>query len=327
MVEALEARPVVKVAQMGELVAERADEARVAQWFSGRDVIQPDADRPIGVADPVAALHVCSLGFDRAKAQVEAPRDARCVIAQLLDQLAPRFAVHPEKDSDRRPSYLPRMAPTDDPLPLFPLPAVVLFPETRVPLHVFEPRYRQMMDDAVRGAGLIGMVTVTPEHQQEMAGDPPIFPVGCAGTIAEHERLSDGRYNLILEATHRFEVREELATNEGRLYRLARVRAIEERAPARSDRLRAVRGEILEALQQVLQQVSGGGAELDTERLGALSGTAFVNMICQALGLETVEKQGLLEAPGPEERAERLLELLHFQLASTGPSGGSTSVH
>ncbi|NNL84993.1 MAG: hypothetical protein HKP27_05040, partial [Myxococcales bacterium] len=83
----------------------------------------------------------------------------------------------------------------------------------------------------------------------------------------------------------------------------------------------------LAALHRVLQQASGGGAELDTERLEALPETAFVNVICQALGLETVEKQGLLEAPGPEERAERLLELLNFQLASTDPAGGSTSVH
>lgn len=219
------------------------------------------------------------------------------------------------------------MTSSDDPLPLFPLPAVVLFPETRVPLYVFEPRYRQMMDDALRGNRQIGMVTVAPEHRHEMAGDPPIFPVGCAGTIAEHRLLPDGRYNLVLEATHRFEVREELAATGGRLYRLAYTRAIAERPPTRSDRLPAARREILAALHRVLQQASGGGAELDTERLEALPETAFVNVICQALGLETVEKQGLLEAPGPEERAERLLELLNFQLASTDPAGGSTSVH
>ena len=69
-----------------------------------------------------------------------------------------------------------------DELPIFPLSNVVLFPNLQVPLHLFEPRYRQMARDALDGAGRIGMVVVRPDHVAEMASDPPIFPIGCAGT-------------------------------------------------------------------------------------------------------------------------------------------------
>ncbi len=213
------------------------------------------------------------------------------------------------------------------PLPLFPLAAVVLFPETQVPLHVFEPRYRQLMEDVVEGEGHIGMVTVVPEHQSSMSGDPPIFPLGCAGEVAQHQRLPDGRYNLILRATHRFEVISEHPVTDARLYRQADVRLVPEREPTEDGVLAETRETVVRLLRELLRMTTGREAELDEKRLGALTETAFVNTISQALAVSTVEKQGLLEAPGAEERSRRLIDLLRFQIAAGSRGSGPETVH
>lgn len=93
-------------------------------------------------------------------------------------------------------------------IPLFPLPGVVLLPGTILPLHIFEPRYRAMVADALEGDRAIGMAMMKPGW--ERSGDtPPIFPVGGAGRIVEAEHLPDGRYNIVLEGEFRYRVVEE----------------------------------------------------------------------------------------------------------------------
>ena len=84
-------------------------------------------------------------------------------------------------------------------LALFPLSTVVLFPRVRTPLHVFEPRYRQMTEHALGGDRRIGMVLVDAEHAAGMAGDPPVQAIGCAGTISAAQRLPDGRFHVLLD--------------------------------------------------------------------------------------------------------------------------------
>ena len=82
-------------------------------------------------------------------------------------------------------------------IPIFPLSNVVLFPQIHCPLHIFEPRYRQMTQAALDGDRRIGMVAVRPDAVSEIRGDPPVFHVGCVGTIVEHQQLDDGRFNLL----------------------------------------------------------------------------------------------------------------------------------
>ncbi|MGP1309805.1 MAG: LON peptidase substrate-binding domain-containing protein, partial [Phycisphaerales bacterium] len=85
------------------------------------------------------------------------------------------------------------------PMPVFPLREVVLFPHAAIPLHIFEERYRDMVDDALDGAGQIAMAVFEGERwTQEYHGRPPIRPAVCVGQILQHERLADGRYNIIL---------------------------------------------------------------------------------------------------------------------------------
>lgn len=104
-------------------------------------------------------------------------------------------------------------------LPLFPLPGLVLLPETLLPLHIFEDRYRAMVADALETDRTIGMALWKPDPAA--AEGPAIYSVGGAGEIVESERLDDGRYNILLQGRFRFRVVEE--EDAGRPYRVARV--------------------------------------------------------------------------------------------------------
>src|SRR5204862_1471569 len=94
-------------------------------------------------------------------------------------------------------------------IPLFPLPNVVLFPNVFLPLHIFEPRYRQMVADSLDSDRLIGMVLLKPGWQAEYEGRPPVYPIGCSGVITHVESLADGRYNIVLRGLERFRIASE----------------------------------------------------------------------------------------------------------------------
>jgi len=112
-------------------------------------------------------------------------------------------------------------------LPLFPLPDTVLFPGMPLPLHVFETRYRKMVADAVLTHKSIGMVLLRPGWEEDYENRPPVYPIGCSGSITQHERLEDGRYNIVLRGESRFRVVEE---HGGEPYRLATVETLTDEA-------------------------------------------------------------------------------------------------
>ena len=213
-------------------------------------------------------------------------------------------------------------------LPLFPLENVVLLPEGVVPLHVFEPRYRQMMEDALAGDRRIGMIAVRPERAHEMAGDPPLYEIGCAGFVAEHQRLADGRFHLMLRATHRFRIERELPREAGRLYRVAEVVALEERLGDRDEALRS-RERVIDLLVQLTTRMLGPERGLDVEQLRALELAQLASGVAQSVGLPTREKQALLEADTLAERLERLASALDFHLAllERTTAAGPETVH
>src|SRR4029079_6084798 len=94
-------------------------------------------------------------------------------------------------------------------IPVFPLPNVVLFPHVCLPLHIFEPRYREMVSDALEGDRMIGMVLLRPGWEADYDGRPAIHAVGCEGLITHAERTADGRYNLVLRGLEKFRVQQE----------------------------------------------------------------------------------------------------------------------
>jgi uncharacterized protein len=192
-------------------------------------------------------------------------------------------------------------------IPIFPLPNVVLFPNVFLPLHVFEPRYRDMVADALEGDRIIGMVLLRPGFESDYDGRPPVYPVGCAGLISHAERLPDGRYNIVLRGLEKFRLRSE---DDSRSYRLAHVEPlIEPMSDADRDVLRAERRR-LEAL--LVPQPEGRGADCTVP--SSMSDDDLVNALAQYLELEPVEKQALLERHGLLNRCRSLIELLEMKV-------------
>lgn len=217
-------------------------------------------------------------------------------------------------------------------LALFPLANVVLFPHGQVPLHVFEPRYRQLCAHALTGTRRIGMVAVRPEHAGALAGDPPLFPVGCAGVIEEAVRRQDGRYDLVLRGTHRFRIVEEPPRGADRLYRVARVEKLDDPFDEASESipLQGLRADAIDLLSRLLQLMSPGEAPaLDPRRFSGIDDVQFVDLLCQLLDLAPAAKQGLLEANGPLARCQQLVTLLDFLVAEfdSGTAGSSRTLH
>ena len=192
-------------------------------------------------------------------------------------------------------------------IPIFPLPNVVLFPNVFLPLHVFEPRYRDMVADALAGDRLIGMVLLRPGWEGEYDGRPPIYPIGCAGVITHHEQMPDGRYNLVLRGLEKFRVLDE---DDSKRYRLAHIQPLLETIPsADREEIRAAR-ERLEAL--LVPQPTGRGA--DRRLPPAMGDEDLVNTLAQYMELEPFEKQALLEREGLLARCRSLIELLEMKM-------------
>jgi Lon protease-like protein len=210
-------------------------------------------------------------------------------------------------------------------IPIFPLENVVLFPRMQVPLHIFEPRYRQMTQDALAGDRRIGMVVVRPKHTGEMQHDPPVFAIGCAGTIERTNDLQGGRINIVLAGTSRFAIEREEAPDGERLYRCAHVREL---ADPYSDqdrpRVIALRGEIHELMRQLLSIVAPSRVEIfDQQPVAKIDDETFVNSMSQSIDFAPPEKQALIESDGVRERYERLADFMRFRLAEVSKGGSA----
>jgi hypothetical protein len=154
-----------------------------------------------------------------------------------------------------------------------------------------------------------------------MAGDPPLFSIGCMGTIQQAQRRDDGRYDIVLLGTQRFRIEQEIPRAGERLYRIARVELLEERFDDAREgiALQGLRADAIDLLTRLLRAVSPDAAhQLDPRRFSGIDDTTFVSALCQMLDLPAAEKQGLLEADGPVARCERLIALLEFRLAELG---------
>jgi Lon protease-like protein len=204
-------------------------------------------------------------------------------------------------------------------IPLFPLPSVVLFPNVFLPLHIFEPRYRQMVAEALAGDRMIGMVLLRPGYQADYEGTPPVYATGCSGLITHSEQLEDGRYNLVLRGIEKFTITGEDVPAPGRLYRSAVVAPVEEFvADHERNELRQQR-KVLEA--QLTPLLNGA---LDNHLPPAMPDEDLVNTLAQYLEFEPIEKLALLEQHGILARCRTLVELLEMkQLGSAAGDQGS----
>jgi Lon protease-like protein len=208
-----------------------------------------------------------------------------------------------------------------DLLPLFPLPNVVLFPNVFLPLHIFEPRYRDMVRDAIAGDRMIGMVLLRPGWQQDYAGQPPVYPIGCSGVITHVEQLADGRYNIVLRGVERFRI---LNEDHARSYRRASVEALADSPMTGDDRALVRR---LRAKLEATVAGSRDGRGPDPIIPSAMGDEDLINALAQYLDLEPLEKQALLEHHCLRLRAESLLELLEIKLIIARTPGTSNVAH
>lgn len=210
------------------------------------------------------------------------------------------------------------MLPTE--IPVFPLPNVVLFPNVFLPLHIFEPRYRAMVSDALAGDRIIGMTLLQPGYQGDYEGRPAIYPVGCAGVITHAEPLEDGRFNIVLRGLEKFRV---LHEEPGRAYRVASVMPLPEPL-AEADRPTLQRERLrLEALLASVIERAGNGPRFPP----AVPDDDLVNALSQYLEFEPVERQALLERDGVLSRCRALIELLEMKTLAPGGGEWKGAVH
>lgn len=192
-----------------------------------------------------------------------------------------------------------RPAPTlPSVIPIFPLGDIMLFPNAERPLLIFEPRYRAMIADALKGDRIIGMVRLRPGFEADYDGRPPIDAVGCAGVITEAEQLPDGRYTIVLRGFTKFRVAREDA---GRPYRLARVDAVTETVVPADDRtaLAYERRRLTELL--ALRNVEFKDDSKDEQA---------IDTVAQYWEMTPDERQTLLEMNGVLLRARALVQRL-----------------
>jgi Lon protease-like protein len=198
-------------------------------------------------------------------------------------------------------------------IPIFPLPNVVLFPSALLPLHIFEPRYRALVADALESERLIGMVMLRPGWEAHYDQAPDVYPIGCAGFITHADRLPDGRFNIMLRGMEKFRILDERPARAGvERYRIAHIESINEAKSATTPASHAARHRLEKLLARKLQKNDRDFIPKD------VPDADLVHAIAQHL--EPLEKQALLECNSLLERCEVLVELLEMRMMPQGKS-------
>ncbi len=193
-------------------------------------------------------------------------------------------------------------------MPVFALPNVVFFPRTYLPLHIFEPRYRQMVVDASAGGQCITMALLKEGWEEDYYGNPPIYSIGCIGRLVSVQPMADGRSNILLQALERCEIRQEYFEKP---YREATVSVLGSGVEP------TLAPEVRQALMAVLEQYLRAREEAATwESMfrNDVSDEILVNTLSTYLECTPLEKQFLLEAEGLHQRARRLNDLIQFMI-------------
>lgn len=202
-------------------------------------------------------------------------------------------------------------------IPIFPLAGALLFPRAQLPLHIFEPRYRAMVRDALAGDRLIGMVQ--PRNEK----DPPaLFGTGCLGRIESVEELDDGRFNLMLEGLSRFRIAREIDADT--LYRQVEADSSFFSDHEEEDPLGLAQRAELE--QEARRYADALGYSVDWDAVTRLDDEMLVNGIAQIAPLDIGSKQALLEAEDISARCELLVQFMQFQRMIPGGADGAETL-
>ncbi len=183
---------------------------------------------------------------------------------------------------------------------IFPLPGAVLYPDLQLPLHIFEPRYRAMVSDALARDRRIGMIQ--PQRSNEGA---PLFEIGCLGRIGEVEALDDGRFNIILQGEARFRILRELDVTTP--FRQVEAELLEE---PQDEALSPIERASFE--REARRFAEAQGYRVDWESVARLDDVSLINGVSQIAPFDPAAKQALLEASGVGARCELLVQLMQF---------------
>jgi uncharacterized protein len=216
-------------------------------------------------------------------------------------------------DRYRMPADLPEV------LKVFPLPGALLLPRSELPLNIFEPRYVAMVNDALAGDRLIGMIQ--PEHENsDLSGNPPLFKIGCAGRITSYAETPDDRILINLTGISRFAVEEEIRIETS--YRQVKASFdpfADDLLPGhREDEVD--RRELLKAFRAYLD---AHDLSTDWKEVERASTEALVNTLSVLAPYESRDKQALLEAASLKARADILVALTEINLARAGGTSHS----
>lgn len=198
-------------------------------------------------------------------------------------------------------------------VPLFPLPGAILFPRAQLPLHIFEPRYREMVRDAIEGPGRIAMIQ---PHRLDDDNQAPLYEVGCVGELVSLEELEDGRFNIVLLGSNRFRLVREDESDAP--YRCAEVdiEAFEDDEPPPLSL-----GQRAEVEREARRLGDAMGLAVDWGAVARLDDEMLVNAIAQVAPFDVGAKQALLEQPTLDARADLLVQLMQFHRAAV--TGGT----
>ena len=194
-------------------------------------------------------------------------------------------------------------------IPLFPLPNLVFFPRTYVPLHIFEPRYREMVQEAAASHRMIGMVLLKEGWEADYEGAPAIFAMGCIGRMMNVQRLSDGRSNILLQGLRRFEIQHEVGAESYRQGRIVLKDLFQPDAALPTE----IRREIVKVVAGFIRNREDG-VTLSAMLKQPIHDDVLVQNLSFALDFTPLEKQFLLESDSLIQQGRRLLDLLHFKL-------------
>jgi uncharacterized protein len=198
-------------------------------------------------------------------------------------------------------------------IPLFPLPSTVFYPGTPLPLHIFEPRYRQMTADALEGERKIGMVLLKPDWEADYFGRPELFPIGCVGSIEKEICHPDGKFNFTLVGLHRFRIIKEL---DGKPYRCAKIDLLtEQNEQGISKEPNAIRDSLIDQYREFISFIPEGNSlkkEPDWNLGDKLS--QFVDRFAYRLDFTLEQKQTFLEEQDVLRRANFLHDFLKMKL-------------
>jgi len=193
---------------------------------------------------------------------------------------------------------------------LFPMPNLVLFPHVVQGLHIFEPRYRQLMADTLAGDGLMSLVLLKPGWEDESDSPPALEAMACLARVTWHECLPDGRYNLRLRGLSRVRLMEEVTTD--KLYRLSRAELLPDIVPAELPRLTELRHKLSAAVLARFPQTGQAHQQL----LELFQGDTPLGQVCDvlsyALPLGVEVKQALLGETQVDLRAELMIHSMHI---------------